>query len=256
MSNIHISLFSLAKRQKNQTMTYLSWLADTDLENEVRQILNTANSALKKTEKDLNRNVIDPFSPLFEMSGFGIDSMQTWRRTEQIRQAQKTLANAFGTFHQQLLGKVAGWENLGTGNNVDLHCAGRKIIAELKNKYNTVKGSDQVGVYDSLHDLVMPNASIYKGYTAYYVEIIPKHPQRYDEAFTPPDKTTGTHRTASAQIRRIDGQSFYALVTGETDALRQLYAVLPQVIQHVSSHTFTPTDIAALQGFFDAAYLA
>jgi len=46
-----------------------------------------------------------------------------------------------------------------------------KIIAEIKNKYNTTKGADKKTLYDNL-ELALLNK--YKGYTGYYVEIIPK----------------------------------------------------------------------------------
>lgn len=90
-----------------------------------------------------------------------------------------------------------------------------KIIAEIKNKYNTVSGGKLSDLYHTLDKLVMPKTSIYKGYTAYYVTIIPKSKTRHNKPFTPPDKATGERCPENERIRVIDGASFYDLVTGE-----------------------------------------
>ncbi len=77
----------------------------------------------------------------------------------------------------------------------------------------------------------MPKASKYKGFTAYYVEIIPKKATRYDICFVPSDNKIGRKSEANECIRQIDGASFYELVTGEKDALASLFDALPSVIE-------------------------
>jgi len=240
-------------------MPYLSFISDEDLEKEVSLILSTAAVALKKANTKFGKNVIDPFSVMFEMAGFNIEDVATWEVSEKTRQSQKTLSNAFGTFHQNILGHINGWENLGIGHSADLECAGRKIIAEVKNKYNTVTGAKLCDVYDHLEKLVMPIVSKYKGYTAYYVETIPRpkksKSQKYNVAFTPSDKQTKTTKPANNLILKIDGQSFYALVTGVPDALEQLYDVLPTVISNLSGHTFAPSELARMKMYFKKAFV-
>ncbi|RJX31378.1 MAG: Eco47II family restriction endonuclease [Oxalobacter sp.] len=239
-------------------MAYLNWISDAALEAEVGKIMNTAQGALKKSSASFGKNVIDPFAVMFEMSGFNIQTVSAWESSEKSRQAQKTLSNAFGIFHQSVLGHVTGWVDLGTGKNADLENASSRIIAEVKNKFNTLKGSGQVTVYDDLHNLVMPIASRYHGYTAYYVEIIPKpqrgRPQMYDEAFTPSDRATKTRRNPNPLIRRIDGKSFYALVTGVPDALNQLHGVLPDVIKNVSGNEINEGEITHIRHYFGKAF--
>lgn len=175
------------------------------------------------------------------MAGFDINEVSTWEISEKSRQSQKTLCNAFGNFHQNILGHVPGWINLGIGQSVDLVCEDRKIIAEIKNKYSTVTGGKLSDLYAHLDGLVMPIVSKYKDYTSYYVETIPRprksKPQNYDVPFTPSDKTTKTRKPANELIRQIDGQSFYALVTGVPDALEQLYDAIPIVIGAISPYS-------------------
>lgn len=92
----------------------------------------------------------------------------------------------------------------------------------------------------------------YKGFTAYYVEILPKSRARYDKEFIPPDNTKGKARSANQLIRQIDGYSFYALVTGIPDALEQLFAVLPDVIESCSEYRFADREFA--NHFFHKAF--
>jgi len=240
-------------------MSYLSFISDENLKQEISTILSTAATALEDAGTEFESNVIDPFSIVFEMAGFNIKEVVSWEVTEKARQSQKTLSNAFGNFHQNILGHVYGWENLGIGKSVDLVCHDRKIIAEIKNKYSTVTGGKLTDLYSHLDGLVMPIVSMYKGYTSYYVETIPRpkrsKPQNYDVPFTPSDKATKTRRSSNELIRQIDGQSFYALVTGVPDALEQLYDVIPAVIGEASTYSFPPKELAIMKTYFKKAFV-
>lgn len=236
-------------------MPRLAFISDEDLEEAVETLLLQASHALKKAETKFEKNVIDPFAAIFEMAGFGLNEV-VWRSNEKIRKAQKTLGNHIGAFHQSVLGKIKGWSNPGSGGIIDLVSTEQKIIAEIKNKYNTVKGSDLTHLYTDLENLVMPKASIYKDYTAYYVEIIPKKPIRYDVPFTPSDKSMGKKKTENSFIRKVDGYTFYKLVTGVDDALFQLFKVLPEVIEsnkkNIMDYKFLNTQFLSV--FFQAAF--
>jgi hypothetical protein len=105
------------------------------------------------------------------------------------------------------------------------------VIAEIKNKYNTTKGNHKKQIYDDLTAvLALPQ---YEAHRGYYVEIIPKSGRRYDDVFTPPDNVSKQRKLRNENIRRIDGYSFYALITDVPDALEQVYKALPRVISDV-----------------------
>lgn len=232
-------------------MFYLSFINDQKLENIVREVIQKGQDAQLKT--NFCKNVIDPFSILFELSSFSISPKQ-WLENEKIRQAQKTLSNHIGSFHQNILGAIDGWSVLNTGGIVDVISLDRKIIAEVKNKHNTVKGSDKSGMYYRLEDLVMRKGHTYKNYTAYYVEIIPNKPMKYDVCFTPSDSRTGAKCPINPLIRKIDGYSFYALATGVEDALYQLFSVIPRVIEKVKPECKI-LETTAAKDFFKKAFL-
>jgi hypothetical protein len=215
-------------------MPKLNWISDHHLTQAVQNILIIAKKAKMEVSLNFGKNVVDPFSAIFEMAGFNLN-YDNWIVSEEARQAQKTLQNFIGEFHQIILGSCVGWEDLKKGNIIDLLSHNNKIIAEVKNKYNTISGGKLAELYWSLEPAVMNKTSIYKGYTAYYVSIIPDKPGRYNKTFTPSNKEKGQKCPENNLIRQIDGASFYTLVTGEVNALQNLFNVLPAVISEIGS---------------------
>lgn len=234
-------------------MAYLDWISDQALISCVDHLLNKAKAASSDSIKKFNKNVIDPFSALFQISGFDIDH-DTWKQSEVARQAQKTLQNHIGDFHQNVLGSIESWENKGVGSVIDLVNTEHRIIAEVKNKYNTLSGGQLANLYKSLDGLVSPKSSIYHGYTAYYVAIIPKKSERNDKPFTPSNREKGARESSNEKIRQIDGASFYALVTRSETALSDLFQVLPTIIQKVSNKEISQEDKLRLTDYFKDAF--
>ena len=238
-------------------MALLEFISDEDLFHEVRLLVQKTLTKRDKAEKDFTKNVVDPFCSLFEAPAF--KDHDAWKSSELMRQTQKTIQNHVGTFHQQILGHVDGWEDLGVGSVVDLVNKELRILAEVKNKYSTVTGGDLSNKYYSLYGLISPKHSSFKGYTSYFVQVIPKKPERYDEPFTPSDKEKGEPCASNDLIRVIDGASFYELVTGRKDALKELHDVLPSVIEKVyqeelGDDDFSFNDIPRYAEYFKLAY--
>jgi hypothetical protein len=234
-------------------MSKLKWIDDEKLKAEVKKLLLLAKEAQNSTVTKFGKNVIDPFSAIFEMSGFDID-YETWIKSETTRQAQKTLQNHIGDFHQNILGYSKGWINMKVGHVIDLVSEDKKIIAEVKNKFNTISGGKLADLYSSLDGLISPKSSIYKGYTAYYVAIIPKNPERYNKPFTPSNKEKGEKCPINGNIREIDGASFYSLVTGFNYALENLFDVLPEIIFECSEGKYKIPEKNKLKEFFKLAF--
>jgi hypothetical protein len=213
-------------------MAYLEYLDDETLKALVKGVLDIGRKKKAEVIRDFEKNVIDPFASLFDAAVSNV-THETWKNSEMVRQCQKTLTNHIGTLHQKILGNIDGWQDLGTGSVVDLVCHDRLIIAEVKNKFNTVTGGKLADQYYSLERLVTPKASNYRGYTSYFVNIIPKKPERLDTPFQPSDKDTGLRCPLNENIRIIDGASFYTLATGRQFALQELYDALPAVIEDI-----------------------
>lgn len=212
---------------KLKIMPYLKFISDKDLCSAVARVVNIIETAEHNNQIKLHKNVIDPFSALFHGITHSI-SYQEWIEQEKARQAQKTMQNAIGDFHQEILGSAPGWKNLGAGGGLDIVNKKKKIIAEVKNKFNTTKGNHKIEIYDAIKSkLKTPE---YNDYVGYFVEVIPKGKKKYNKPFTPPDNKTKKRRPVKNKIRVVDGVSFYEIATGRKNALQELFEVLPQVL--------------------------
>lgn len=231
-------------------MSYLPFISDQKLKNAVKDVVDCILETEQKQEEEMYKNVIDPFSAIFDGAVQGF-SLEAWLKKEKSRQVQKTVQNRIGYFHQEILGSIPGWTTLDEG--VDVCNQERKIIAELKNKYNTVKGSDKFGIYDYL--LSCLSKPEYQDFTAYYVEIIPLNRKSYNRPFTPSNRESKTRKPANEKIRIISGQEFYKLATGEPRALSMLFDVLPGVISDVAQlEKLSEQQKATFRSLFDRAY--
>jgi len=236
-------------------MPYLTWITDTALKIAVRHLIQITIDAQTEAESNFHKNVVDPFSALFQMAGFNLD-FNTWRSNEIRRQSQKTMQNAVGAFHQEILGNLSPnpnrWEDLRVGQTIDIRSQPLRIIAEVKNKWNTVSFGNLSDLYKKLDNLVNDTHGEYSGWKAYYVPIISKVPGRYERHFTPSDKSRrGQRCRTDDNILETDGASFYALVTRDEFALRDLFSVLPTVVRD-----YTEFDLNGIDGLMELFRIA
>jgi len=212
---------------KNQLLDFIS---DEELEKAIKKVLHIVATDKESAVNALYKNKIDPFSAIFDASHQRI-SLARWIEQEKSRQLQKTLQNTIGEFHQDILGAIPGWENLGRGHVLDVRNPQKKVIAEVKNKFNTTKGNHKKQIYDDIKkELARPEN---KDFVGYYVEVIPATQTPYNKPFTPSDNLTQKRRPTNERIRVIDGKSFYKLATGNDNALEELYNALPRAISMI-----------------------
>lgn len=185
------------------------------------------NFKVKAFKKDIHENILDPFSSMIEASINELN-FEGWIKAEKTRQHQKTLQNTIGNLHQKLLANIEGVDDLGVGEILDIVCHDKKIIAEIKNKHNTTKGNHKKEIYDDIASLLKTEK--YKGYTGFYVEIIPSKPVLFNVSFTPPDNVTKTNKPRRKDIRKIDGKSFYTLLTGDENAIFKMYKTVSKIL--------------------------
>jgi hypothetical protein len=205
----------------------LKFVSDKNFISAVGKVVKIIETAEQEVDNNLHKNVIDPFYALFHGVTHAI-TYKEWIGQEKIRQSQKTMQNAIGDFHQEILGAVQGWENLGAGGGLDVVNKQMKIIAEIKNKFNTTKGNHKVEIYDAIKSKL--KIKEYENFLGYYVEIIPQGKNKYDKPFVPSDNKTQKRRPKNKNIRVIDGVSFYALATGRKYALQELFEAVSHVL--------------------------
>jgi len=228
----------------------LPFIADEELFRHAEKLVKAAKNGEEKVNKNPYKNVIDPFSALVDAARQNI-SLETWMQQEKSRQIQKSFQNAVGDFHQVIIGSMPGWQDAGNGGSYDVINQDKKIIAEIKNKHNTMNSTSQLGTYDKLANWLDYGRD---GYTAYLVEIVPETPVPYTTPFVPSERKV--KRQTRENLLRIDGRSFYALASGHESALDILYGVLPMVLAKILAiEENTLKSTAEFRKLFDKAYL-
>lgn len=162
-------------------------------------------------------NKIDVIS-MYAVSIFAGRDEQTLIEAETVRQADKTFGNAIGTFHEELMGGLPGIKNYPVGHGYDLKADDNTIVAEVKNKYNTMNAGATRSVFNNLVDF----ASRYPQATCYLVQILAHHSR--DDVWTFQGNT-------NSRIRVISADRFYAKVTGIDDAFAKLFRALPAALK-------------------------
>jgi hypothetical protein len=109
----------------------LSFITDEQLENFTKQVVEKVSHAADSAESGLYSNVVDPFSALFDSARQGL-TLDEWLEQEKARQVQKTLQNALGKFHQQVLGSVPGGMMQGSEEVMTLAIQKRRLLLRLK----------------------------------------------------------------------------------------------------------------------------
>lgn len=186
----------------------MSILADIELDNLVIEIL----TKLKKfdSKNDFDSNVVDPFAAAIEASIFGHKSEAEWHKSELHRQKQKALMNQIGELQQAIIGRLPGWVSFDAGSDQPdvVGKRGRqKIIAEVKNKYNTMNSNSAGETYDKLVEYL--ERKEYNGYIGIVVQIVgPTQRDGHWKNFAP-----GKNRKIRDNLFVMAGRPFYAIAT-------------------------------------------
>ena len=182
-------------------MSKLSWIDDERLNDAVSRMLQRAQKAKDKAEVRIKENVVDPFSSIILAATIDLDDVMKLSDIQQITSMSSGISSAVGNFHQEVLGFVEGFRNHDAG--YDLECSDKQIVAEIKNKHNTMNASNREKVINDLDTAVRQKTG---SWAAYLVVIIPGKPRRYKKKLR-------------NRVYEIDGASFYALATGSETAV-------------------------------------
>ncbi len=162
----------------------------------------------------------------------GID-IETWIINEEMRQFDKTVNNALGIFHQELIGCISGFRSYPVGYHYDIKNTSGSIIGEVKNKYNTMNSSAKRSVYNTLAEFAKKDTKA----TCYLIEIIAKRSMNKIWRLNRSSEERRLNRSIEERIRRISVDLFYELATGKPLAFKELCEVLPVVFKSVSGGT-------------------
>ncbi|MFN8359736.1 MAG: Eco47II family restriction endonuclease [Candidatus Kapaibacterium sp.] len=199
---------------------YLTFISDDHL---ISCIGNLHNAYLKAknniTKKNFYSNKVDTIKLTFDAKFNDIDE-ESLIQSEILRQIDKSINNSIGTFHEQILGGIKGFE-VGNLSGYDIKAVDNTLFADIKNKHNTMNSSAAEALFQKLSRY----ANDYKKAKCYWVQILGKG--SFCELWS--GDINGKEYSHS-RVYKISGDQFYALLSGRDDAMLQLYKVLPTAI--------------------------
>lgn len=216
----------------------LGFISEEDFTEHVRATIDKYGEKLESFDIiRFNKNIIDPVKMIFDKTVY----QSTWDEivsNEIFRQRDKSNNNDIGYFHQRIFqyiadchvpdnGKEGGWDVIFQKDSGIVLPDGdvvHTVYVEMKNKHNTMNSSAAAKTYIKMQNQLLEDDDC----ACFLVEAIAKKSQNIKWTTTV-DKKSVSHK----RIRRVSLDQFYALVTGQNDALYQMCMVLPQVIEKV-----------------------
>ncbi|MBR2038725.1 MAG: Eco47II family restriction endonuclease [Lachnospiraceae bacterium] len=216
----------------------LSFITEEDFTNHVKATIDKYGEKLESFDiVRFNKNIIEPIKMIFDKTVY----QSTWGEivsNEIFRQRDKANNNDIGYFHQGIFqyiadchvpdnGKEGGWDVIfhkAEGIQLPDGDIVHTIYVEMKNKHNTMNSSAAGKTYIKMQSQLLDDDDC----ACFLVEAIAKKSQNIKWATTVDGKSV-SHK----KIRRVSLDQFYALVTGQEDALYQMCMVLPKVIEKV-----------------------
>ncbi len=190
------------------------------------------------SKKNFYSNKVDTIKLTFDAKFNDIDE-ESLIQSEILRQIDKSINNSIGTFHEQILGGIKGFE-VGNLSGFDVKASDDTLFADIKNKHNTMNSSSA----ESLFQKLARYADDYKKAKCYWVQILAKN--SFNELWK--GEINGKEYSHS-RVYKISGDQFYALLSGQEDALLQLYKALPKAIKdylHSIEHSNSISENSAI----------
>lgn len=205
-------------------------IPDSILQKEIEKLLK---ATYHEAENEFEKNVIDPFSFLFECILFNKKNHNDWKKSEILRKQQKAFGNHLGRFHQNIMCSMQDCYEPEEGG-VDFVNEKKKIIAEIKNKHNSTNQDSKAGSFDKLkHELSKKNR---EDFTAYFVTILPKNIKDYETQFiTTKNKTKSQYREPDEKILTTNAELFYEKISETKNVLKSIYQRIPEIIIKIDS---------------------
>lgn len=168
------------------------------------------------TKKNFYSNKIDTIKLTFDSKFNDIDE-ESLIQAEILRQIDKSINNSIGTFHEQILGGIKGFE-VGNLSGFDIKAVDDSLFADIKNKHNTMNSSSAEALFQKLSRY----ADDYKKAKCYWVQVLAK--SSFCELWK---GDINGKEYGHSRVYKISGDQFYALLSGKENALFQLYKNLP-----------------------------
>lgn len=197
---------------------YVNFISDEHL---LKCVANLHKAYLKAknnvSKKSFYSNKVDTIKLIFDSKFNDIDE-ESLIQSEILRQIDKSINNSIGTFHEQILGGIEGYE-VGILSGYDVKATDDSLFAdiileELPEKYE-----------EFAFNRLAERAKFSKDSMCYLV-ILNSENSFCEKWIISKSESTISHK----KVFKISGDRFYALLSGQKNALSQLYEAIPMVI--------------------------
>jgi len=220
---------------------YLNYISDEHLLSCIKKLHHSYLKAKNDvTKAKFYKNKIDIIKLTFDTKFNDIDE-EGLIESESLRQIDKSINNSIGTFHENILGGIEGYQS-GKLSGYDIKSEDDTLFADIKNKHNTMNSSAAEALFQKLATY----ANNYKKSKCYWVQILA------NSSFESPWSAIINGKEYShTRVLKISGDRFYSLLTGEDDALFQLYNVIPAATEEYLSTLTSTEEIAKNSALFE-----
>lgn len=97
------------------------------------------------TKENFYSNKVDTIKLTFDSKFNDLDE-ESLIEAELLRQIDKSINNSIGTFHEEILGGIEGYE-IGNLSGFDIKAVDDTLFAEIKNKHNTMNSSSAEALF-------------------------------------------------------------------------------------------------------------
>lgn len=200
---------------------YVDYISDEHLTKCIKNLYDSYVKAKSDvTKQKFYKNKIDTFKLTFDASFNDLDEKDILK-SEVIRQIDKSINNSIGTFHEQVLGGIHGYET-GVLTGYDVKANDNTLFAEVKNKHNTMSSSAAEAAFQRLARF----ADDHRSAKCYLVQVLAK--KSFNEKW---EAIINGKEYSHSRVYKISGDQFYFLLTGKKTAFFDLYKALPVAIK-------------------------
>ena len=222
----------------NQKNKYVDFIEDEHLLNCVSNLFDSYIEAKKEfTKRKFYKNKVDVFKLTFD-SKFNELKPEDLIKLEISRQIDKSVNNAIGTFHEEVLGGIDGFQS-GRLLGYDIKAEDNSLFAEIKNKHNTMNSSSAESAFQKLARF----ADDHRNAKCYLVQILAK------KSFS--KKWAGIinrKEYSHSRVYIISGDKFYQLLSG--DEKEKENSILKDITESSKINQRQILDEIAFENFF------
>lgn len=202
---------------------YVNFVSDSHLLSCIASLHEAYEKAKQKlTKSKFYKNKIDTIKLTFD-SQFNELSEEELIKAEISRQIDKSVNNAIGSFHEQVLGGIPGYER-GDLSGFDIKAKDDSLFADIKNKHNTMNSSSAESLFQKLSRYADDYRE--KNVKCYWVQILST--KSFNEKWF---SVINGREYSHSRVYKVSGDRFYALLSGQKDAFYKLYRALPSAIE-------------------------